>query len=40
MHIEKVFVELKRRKKVENLGVFVEIKRKKLDCLQFSIRYQ
>jgi hypothetical protein len=40
MHIEKVFIELKRRKQVENLAVFVELKRKKQDCLQFSIRYQ
>jgi hypothetical protein len=40
MHIKKVFVELKRRKKVENLVVFVEIKRKNQHCLQFSIRYQ
>jgi hypothetical protein len=40
MHTKKVFVELKRRKKVENLAVFVELKRKKQDCLQFSIRYK
>jgi hypothetical protein len=40
MHIQKVFVELKRRKQVENLAVFVEPKRKKQDCLQFPIRYQ
>jgi hypothetical protein len=40
MHIKKVFVELKIRKQVENLAVFVELNRKKHDCLQFSIRYQ
>jgi hypothetical protein len=40
MHIKKVFVELKRRKQVENLVVFVELKRTKLYCHQFSIRYQ
>jgi hypothetical protein len=40
MHIKKVLVELKRRKQVENIAVFVELKRKKKDCLQFSIRYQ
>jgi hypothetical protein len=40
MFIQKVFVELKRRKRVENLAVFVELKSKKQDCLQLSIRYQ
>jgi hypothetical protein len=40
MHIKKVFVELKRRKPVENYAVFVELTSKKQDCLQFSIRYQ
>jgi hypothetical protein len=40
MHIKKVFVGLKRRKQVENLAVFVELTRKKQDCLQFSIRHQ
>jgi hypothetical protein len=40
MYIKKVFVELKKRKQVENLAVLVELKRKKQDCLQFSIRYQ
>jgi hypothetical protein len=34
MHIKKVFVE------VENLAVFVELKRKKQDSVQFSLRYQ
>jgi hypothetical protein len=37
MHFKNLFVELKRRKHVENLAVFVELKRKKQDCLQFSI---
>jgi hypothetical protein len=36
MHIKNVSVELKRRKEAENLEVFVELKRKKQDCLQFS----
>jgi hypothetical protein len=40
MHIQKVFIALKRRKQVENLAVFVKLKRKKQDCLQFSIRHQ
>jgi hypothetical protein len=40
MHIKKVFFGLKRRKQVENLAVFAELKRKKPDCFQFSIRYQ
>jgi hypothetical protein len=40
MLIKKVFVELKRRKQIENLAVFVELKRKKQYCHQFSIRYQ
>jgi hypothetical protein len=40
MPIKKVFVELKRRNQVENLAVFVELKRKRQDCLQFSISYQ
>jgi hypothetical protein len=40
MHIKRVFVELKRKKQVENLTVFVELQRNKQDCLQFSIRYQ
>jgi hypothetical protein len=40
MHIQKVFIKLKRRKQVENVAVFVEFKRKKQDCLQFSILYQ
>jgi hypothetical protein len=40
MHINFFFVELKRRKQVENLIVFVELKRKKHGCLQLSIRYQ
>jgi hypothetical protein len=41
MHIKKfIVVELKRRKQVENLVVFVELKRKKQDYLQISIRYQ
>jgi translation initiation factor IF-3 len=39
-HIKKVFVELKRREQVVNLAVFVELNRKKQECLQFSIRYQ
>jgi 2C-methyl-D-erythritol 2,4-cyclodiphosphate synthase len=37
MRIKKVFFELKRRKQVENFAVFVELKRKKQDCLQCSI---
>jgi hypothetical protein len=36
MYIKKVFVELKRRKQVENRTAFVEQKMKKQDCLQFS----
>jgi hypothetical protein len=40
MHFKKVFVELKRRKQVENLAVFAELKRKQHDWIQFSIRYQ
>jgi hypothetical protein len=32
--------QLKRRKQVENLAVFVALKRKKQNHLQFSIRYQ
>jgi hypothetical protein len=40
MYIKKVFVELNRRKQVENLVVFVELKRQKQDCLKFSIFYQ
>jgi hypothetical protein len=41
MHIKKNFVELKKRKQVENLAFFVELKRKNQDYLQFSIlRYQ
>jgi hypothetical protein len=40
MHIQKVFVELKGRKQVENLAVFVELKRKKQDCLQVFYRYR
>jgi hypothetical protein len=40
MHIKKFLVGLKRKKQVENLAVFVELERKKQDCLQFSIRYQ
>jgi hypothetical protein len=39
MHIQKDFIELKRRKQVENLAVFVKVNRNKQDCLQFSIRY-
>jgi hypothetical protein len=39
MHIKEVFVELKRRKPVENIAVFVQLKRKKQDCLQLPIRY-
>jgi hypothetical protein len=30
----------RRRKQVENFAVLVKRKRKKQDCLQFSIRYQ
>jgi hypothetical protein len=40
MHIKKDFFELKRRRQVENLAVFVEIKRKKQDCLHFFILFQ
>jgi hypothetical protein len=41
MHIQKVFIELKRRKHVEYLLQFLSnLKQKKQDCLQFSIRYQ
>jgi hypothetical protein len=40
MYFKKVFVELKRRKQVENLAVFAELKSKKQDCLKFSICYQ
>jgi hypothetical protein len=40
MHIKKVLVKLKRRKQVEYLAVFVELKSKKQDCFQFSIRIQ
>jgi hypothetical protein len=39
MHIKKLF-ELKSRKQFENLTVFVELKRKKPNRLQFSKRYQ
>jgi hypothetical protein len=40
MHFKKVFIKLKSRKQVENFAVFVELKRKIQDCLQFSLRYQ
>jgi hypothetical protein len=39
MCIQKVFVELKRRKKIENLAVFDELKGKMLATI-FSICYQ
>jgi hypothetical protein len=40
MHIQKVFIQLKSRKQVENLVVLSNLKEKKQDCLQFSIRFQ
>jgi hypothetical protein len=40
MQIKKVFVELNRRKQVENLAVFFKFKGKKHDYLEFHIRYQ
>jgi hypothetical protein len=40
LHIKTVLVELKRRYQAKNFAVFVEFKRKKQDCLQFSKRYQ
>jgi hypothetical protein len=39
MHIRKVFVELKRRKQVENHAVFIELKRKtRFPSIQLSVK--
>jgi hypothetical protein len=39
MHIKKVLVELKRRKQVENIAVFVELKRKNMSRIRKKTFY-